>query len=182
MQDLAALLRDFKKAQGDVEQFIKKDLPRIIGTESVRIVRENFYNQSYDSGNGITKWPERKESTNKNYDRGRTANAKTGKLSKYRTGKNSTYKGSVYSSSKPLLRQTLALFNSIAYQIRGTSVFIGTNTNLIPYAVPHNEGTHHEPKRQYIPMPSQGGNIKIQKAIGKKIDYEISKRMRAFKK
>ncbi len=182
MQDLAALLRDFQKAKSGYETFVKRDLPKIIGVESVKIVRENFYNESYSDGVSVTKWAPRKESTNRQYDRGRTVNAKTGKLSKYRTGKNSTYKGSVYSSSKPLLRQTLALFNSIAFQIRGTSVFIGTNTNLIPYAIVHNEGKHNEPKRQYIPTPSQGGNPKIQKAVKKRIDYETARIMKTFKK
>lgn len=182
MKNLQDLLYDFQKAKGDVEQFIKKDLPRIVGVESVRIVRENFYNQSYDSGNGITKWPERKESTNKNYDRGRTANAKTGKLSKYRTGKNSTYKGSVYSSSKPLLRQTLALYNSIAFQIRGTSIFIGTNLSIVPYARAHNEGLNHEPQRQYMPTKNQGGNPKIMNVVGKRIKYETDKAFKTFKR
>lgn len=182
MQDLQALLRDFQKARGDIDKFIRNDVPRMVGVISVKAVQDNFRAESYNDGLSITSWPKRKESTNRSYDAGKTRNAKTGKLSKYRTGKNSTYKGSVYSSSKPLLRQTLALYNSITYRVFGSSVFIGTNLNIVPYAAAHNQGLGHEPRRQYMPYGNQQGNPLIMRAVTKKVQYEIEARMRVFKK
>lgn len=182
MQDISALIRNFQKSRAAMDALMKKT-PDIIGVESVKIVKQNFIISAYDSGNGITPWPKRKDATNKAYDRGRQVNPKTGKLSKYRTGKNSTYKGSVYSSSKPLLRQTLALFNSITYRASSNLVFIGMNLNLVPYAAAHNQGLNHEPRRQYMPTPQdRSGNPKIMIAVKKKIDYETNKAMKAFAK
>jgi hypothetical protein len=182
MQSLEALLRDFQKTRANVDSFIKNDVTRIIGVESVRLVKTNFINESYNDGLSITSWPKRKASTNAAYDAGKTRNAKTGKLSKYRTGKNSTYKGSVYSSSKPLLRQTLALYNSITYRVFGSSVFIGTNLNIVPYAAAHNQGLGHEPRRQYMPYGNQQGNPLIMRQVTKKVEFEIYRRMNTFKK
>lgn len=182
MQSLDALLRDFQKSRATMDTLMKKT-PDIIGVESVKIVKTNFLLEGYDSGNGVTSWPKRKEATNKSYDRGKTVNAKTGKLSRYRTGKNSTYKGSVYSSSKPLLRQTLALFNSITYRASSNLVFVGVNLNIVPYARAHNEALNHQPLRQFMPRPQdKNGNPKIMAAVRKKIDYETNHAMKQFAK
>lgn len=182
MQDLSKLLSDFKKSRAAMDVLMKQT-PDIIGIESVKIVKANFLIEAYDSGNGITPWPKRKDATNKSYDRGKSVNQKTGKLSKYRTGKNSTYKGSVYSSTKPLLRQTLALFNSIRYKASSGYVFIGVDLSIVPYAKAHNQGLHHEPIRKFMPYPNErNGNPKIMAAVRKKIDYETKKAMRTFSK
>lgn len=175
MQSLQALISDFQRMRGDVTTFIDRDLPRIIGIESVKIVKENFINESYNDGVSVTKWPPRKESTNASYDRGKNGG-------KYRSGKNSTFKGSVYSGSKPLLRQTLALFNSIKYSVSGGYVFIGTNLDVVPYAAAHNQGLGHEPRRQYMPTPNdRNANPKIMSAVYRKAKYELENRMKKFR-
>lgn len=181
MKSLSDLMRDMANARKNMEKFADA-LPRVIGVESVRIVKANFSIQAYDSGNGITKWPARKASTNAQYDRGKTVNSKTGKLSKYRSGKNSVYKGSVYSSANPLLLQTHNLFNSIHYVASKKRVFVGINLSLVPQGKAINEGLAHQPQRQFLPKPSDGANPKIINAVGKRIKYETDKAMRAFKK
>ncbi len=184
MKDLTTLANDIAQARKGM-QTLNENLPRIMGVESVKIVKYNFDIEGYDSGNGITQWAKRKAATNAAYDRGRskiTRGANTGKLSKYRSGKNSTFKGSVYSSAKPLLRQTLTLFNGIHYRVSGRRVFIGVDLGLVPYARAHNEGLNHEPRRQYMPYGSQRANPKILGVIKKRIDYEQGKVMRVFKK
>lgn len=180
MNSLTQLLSDFKQARRDHDQMMK-NAPRIIGVESVRLIHENFKISAYDSGHGVEAWPARKPATNKEYDRGHSVNSKTGKLSKYRTGKNGTYKGSVFSSSKPLLRQTLSLYNSIQYTISGGYVFIGVNLSLVPYARAHNEGLHHEPKRKFMPTRNEGINPKMTANVNKKLKFETDNIMKKFK-
>jgi hypothetical protein len=181
MEDLAKLLSDFQKMQGDVTSFIKNDLPRICGVEGKRIVKQNFLLHGYDNGISFTKWPKRDPKTDAAYDRGKTVNARTGKLSKYRTGKNSTFKGSVYSSANPLLMQSHALYDAIDYRVINMGAFIGVNLNIVPYAEVHNVGLHHEPLRQYMPRPTdRNANPKIMNAIYHKAKYEIENRMKKF--
>lgn len=192
MQSLDQLLRDFQKSRSEVERFIKNDVTRIIGVESVRAVMQNFDRSSYDSGNGITAWPKRADSTNAQYDRGRVRNKKTRQLSKYRSGKNSVFKGSVYNSANPLLIQTHTLKNSIHFRISNMTVWIGSSGEftgingksgqIATYAEANNAGTSTIPRRQFQPMPHENGNPKILKAVSKKVDYEIQQRMRLFKK
>lgn len=181
MKSLTNLSSDISRIRRDLEK-LTNNLPRIIGTEAVKAVKSNFQIEAYDSGNGITKWPKRKQATNNAYDRGRTVNKKTGKKSKYRHGKNSTYKGSVFSSSKPLLRQTLALYNSIHYVANKRSVFVGVDLGLVPYAKSHNEGISPQPKRQYMPLKSEKANPKIIGIVRKRIDWETAKIMKIFKR
>lgn len=206
MKDLATLTRDMAKAREDMKK-LSDSLPRIAGVESVKIVKQNFQIEAYDSGNGINKWAKRKNSTNAAYTNGR------GK------GGHSKYKGSVFSATKPLLRQTLALYNSIHYVANQGGVFVGVSLNLVPYAKIHNEGgtinikarrqtfrfnekgrfttkgkdskywrrrtisdhTITMPKRQYMPLPNQSGNRKIQTVMRKRINYEVSRIMKSFR-
>jgi hypothetical protein len=169
MRSLTELLIDFRRSREAMEQLVK-NTPRIIGVEAVRVVKQNFLIEGYDSGTGVTKWPPRADATNKAYMAGR------GK------GKQGRYKGSVFSASKPLLRQTLNLYNSIQYRAYGTRVFIGTNLSLVPYAQAHNQGLNHQPVRQYMPWPNQPPNKKILLAIGKKVNLERDKALRIFKR
>lgn len=204
MESLEKLLRDFKSSKEQMDALMQK-VPRIIGVESVRIVRENFILQGYDSGAGVKKWDKRKPATNKEYDTNR------GK------GGTSNFKGSVYSSSKPILDQSGNLKNSIRYVASAGMVFVGVNMDIVPYAKIHNEGgsismpertainhfgenkkfstvskasyasknkvaahTITMPKRQYMPLPGQQGNPKIIRVVGKKIEFEIKKAMKSF--
>lgn len=180
MNDLSKLLSDFRQAREEHSRMMK-DTPRIIGIECLKIIRNNFRIGGYDTGNGVEKWEARKPATNKAYDRGRTKDPKTGKLSKYRTGKNSTYKGSVFSSGKPILIQTRNLYNAIQYKIAGGYVFIGVDLALVPYAKAHNLGLHHEPKRQFMPTNSEGANPKMIKAINNKLKIRTDGIMKKFK-
>lgn len=181
MKSLSQLFSDISNARKAMQQVVDS-APRIIGVEAVKCIKENFQKQGYDSGFGFTAWVKRKPETNKSYDHGRTVNSKTGKLSKYRTGKNGTYKGSVYSSSNPILDQTGNLKNSVAYKASRRRVFVGVNLAIIPYAKAHNQGEHHEPKRQFMPLPGENANPKILAASRKQIDYLAQKAMRAFKR
>ena len=180
MESLENLLRDFEQARKDYEQVIRA-LPRVMGVIAVKEVKGNFAAQGYRGPNGFQAWKERKESTNKNYDRGKTVNSK-GVQSKYRTGKNSVYKGSVYSSKNPILEQTLALRDSVHYSVSGGFVFIGVNLNIVPYAKCHNEGIYPQPKRQYMPKASEGANPRMIAEIVKKMDFETNKAMAKFRR
>lgn len=199
------MMKDMAKAREELEA-LAKATPRIIGIEAVRVVKENFVKQGYDSGNGFTPWAKRKASTNKAYSRNRGA------------GQTSNFKGSVFSASKPILRQTNNLYDSINYKVSSGGVFIGVNLLLVPYARAHNEGlsinrkartsvihfkggrfstassaTHAQkanigagsfkmPKRQYMPLPGEKGNPKILKAAKTVIDFKTAQIMKRYKK
>lgn len=181
MKNLTDLVKDWADARKKLQQSVDS-IPRIAGVIAVKIIKENFIGEEYDSGIGTTKWKPRKASTNAQYDAGKIRNSKTGKLSKYRSGKNGNYKGSVYSSSNPLLRQTLNLFNSINYVATNKRVFIGVNKTLVPYAEAHNQGLNHQPQRQFMPYGNQKPNIKMLRAINKRVVYERDIALKAFKK
>jgi hypothetical protein len=170
---LGQLVKDWRKAKAAMDGVVK-NLPRIIGNESVAVVRDNFKQEAYDTGNGRTKWPKRKEATNKAYDR----------------RKNGT-KGSVFSSGNKVLDQTSAMREEVKYEVSGDTVRTGLDLNIIPYGRIHNEGlqgkawgkhTFKMPKRQYMPTDSEGPNKKILDRIRKKIKYEFDKAMAIFKK
>ena len=180
MKSLRELVNDWNGTTKRVNNLITKDLPRIIGNEAVRAVKQNFKLQGYDSGMGVTEWPKRDPKTDKAYDRGKTTN-KRGKQSKYRRNPG-VYKGSVFSSQNPILEQTRTLYNGIKYVINGKSVIIGVDLGLIPYAKIQNEGGRGIPERQYQPKPEEPPNEKILKAIQKKYEFEREKAMKGFKK
>jgi len=177
MRDLSALANDIAAARKGM-QTLNENLPRIMGVESVKIVKQNFTLQGYDSGNGVEKWVQRKVATNLayggNFTHGlhRIQNKKRAKQ----------YKGSVFNAGKPLLLQTRNLVDSIHYRAMRRRVFIGTNLDEVPYARAHNEGLNHEPRRQYMPYGSQKANPKIISMMKKRIDYEQAKVMRVFKR
>lgn len=180
MKSLSQLFNDIKEARRNLQTFVD-NAPRIMGVEAKQVVLENFAKQGYDTGNSFTKWVPRSLKTNAAYDRGRVKTF-SGKLSKYRKGKNSTYKGSVFSSGKPLLEQTMTLYNSIDYRVSRRAVFIGVNESVVPYAKAHNEGLNHEPKRQYMPSTGQRPNQKMLDRIKRKLDIERDKALKKFKK
>ena len=169
---LHELITDWRKSQSEMNK-VTTALPRIIGNEAVKVVQDNFRLQGYDSGQGVTKWEARKESTNKRYD------------------KRSGVKGSVFNSAKKILDQTSNLKDSVHYEVSGNVVNIGVNPNTIPYAQIHNEGLKGSAwgmhpfvmaKRQYLPLASEGPNQKVLNAIRKKLTYEIGKAMAIFKR
>eukprot|EP01037_Dinobryon_pediforme_P011470 gene11470-11564_t len=161
-------------------QKLAEDTPRIIGNECVKVVKDNFRIQGYDSGLGVKTWDKRKPATDKAYDRGKTYNSK-GVQSKYRSGKNKVYKGSVFSSSKPILDQTGTLKNSPKYKVNSKQVKIGVDLLLVPYAEKMNEGGNGTPARQFMPKEEAPPNPKMLKRIKKKIVFERDKAMKDFK-
>ena len=179
MKSIRELINDWNGTTARMNKAIES-LPRIIGNEAKRVVRQNFKLQGYDSGHGITKWKARDPKTDKAYDRGKTIN-KYGKQSKYRKNPG-VYKGSVFSSQNPLLEQTRTLYNGIKYVVNGKSVIIGVDLGLIPYAKNQNEGGKGIPERQYQPKPEEPPNEKILNAIQKKYEFEREKAMKGFKK
>jgi hypothetical protein len=170
MQSLRVLLEDWRRSRVNMETIVKK-MPRIIGAECVRVVKQNFNLHGYDSGSGFEEWKQRSDKTNESYARNRTK------------GKQGIYKGSVFSPNKPVLKQTLNLYNNIKYEVRGfSSVKIGVDKGLVPYAIAHNEGLNHQPKRQFMPYPSQPPNQKMIRQITKKYEHEREKALGKFKK
>lgn len=143
-RSMARLLADWRASKQRMDLIIN-DLPRMVGKEAVGVIKENFLLQGYDDGNTFQMWKKRQPSTNRGYDR--------------RNG----VKGSVYSSSNPVLHQSGNLENSIDYKVDKTfisgsagtaleiKVFIGSNLDIIPYAKIHNEGGHiHIPARSQV--------------------------------
>lgn len=199
MKSINDLLRDYRTAQAGLEKTMR-DIPRILGAEAVRIVKDNFRLQGYDTGSGVTAWPQRKRSTNKKYDS--------------RSGS----KGSVVNSGNKILDQTGHLKDSIHYEVSGDNATIGVDLNIVAYAQVHNEGgvitkgnrtmtlhftqshrfstpgkafsarqakvwahSYRMTKRQYMPTPYERPNKKILNAFEAKIKFEIDKSMRIFK-
>jgi phage gpG-like protein len=197
MKSLFDLINDIRAKSAAMKK-LQDDFPRIIGVESVKIIKQNFKLQAYDSGTGVKLWTKRAKVTDTAYSYNRNASYRTpvlGKKSKYQN----PYKGSVVNASRPLLTQTGNLRDSINYQVTGKTVIIGVFPNVPKagakkeahsYAKKMNEGgsgtwshaTTHTPARQFMPRPNDGPNPKIIKAAIKKADYEISKIMAEWKK
>lgn len=174
-KSLGQLVKDWRKAKDHFDKLEKTAFPVIIGTEAVRVVRDNFRLQGYDDGQSVSRWPKRKGNTNKSYSR-----------------RYNGVKGSVVNADNKILEQTGALKNDIKYQIiGGKMVKIGVDTNVIPYAAIHNAGKmglawgkhpFRMPLRKYMPTDQEGPNRKILKAIEKKLDFEVRKGMQIFKR
>lgn len=162
-KSLSQLLSDWRTARANMEK-LSNDIPRIMGAESVKVVKDNFKLQGYDSGTGVAGWEARAEKTDKAYD------------------KRHGVKGSVFNSNNPILKQTRNLYNAVKYAATKTLVTVGVDLGLIPYAQKMNEGGNGTPARKYIPGPSEAPNIKILKRIQKKVASERNKAMKNFKK
>ena len=154
---MSQLIQDWRQAQKQMEKLVANQT-RIIGNESVKVVKQNFIIQGYDTGTGVKAWDERKPSTNKAYD------------------KRHGVKGSVYNSGNPLLLQTRNLYNAVKYKASNKLVQIGVDLGLIPYAEKMNE------TRQYIPTETEGPNRKILGKVKDKIKREQDLAMQNFKK
>lgn len=170
MKTINQLIADWKVTRGALKQ-LEANTPRIFGAESVKVIRQNFSLQGYDTGAGVTSWKPRSVDTNLRYD------------------KRSGVKGSVYQSSNQLLKQTGNLYNAIQYKIKGKLIFVGVDASTIPYAQKMNEGgpgkwgknATDTPARQYLPKKSEGPNAKILKAVLKKLTSERQKALKNFK-
>jgi hypothetical protein len=163
MKSMGDLIRDWNGTNKRINMLMNDKLPRIIGNEAVRAVRQNFISQGYDSGIGKESWPARADKTNKAYDR------------------RGILKGSVYRSGNPLLLQTRNLYNAVQYKIIGKLVIIGVDETLIPYAKRMNEGGGGVPPRKFMPEPDEPPNMKILKAIKKKYESELNNAMGGMK-
>ena len=154
MKSISDLVREMNQCEQEIAK-LDSQMPRILGAKAVKVTRENFETESY---NGV-KWQPRKAKTNRAYDR------------------RGTYKGSVYNSANPLLRQTGNLFNSIKYVVTGSTIDVGVNLSQVPYAVAHNEGKNHQPKRQFI-----GYSLKLDIQLRDEIEKRHAKIFNQFKK
>jgi hypothetical protein len=196
-KSLFDLINDIRRKSAAIKT-MQENAPRTIGVESVRILKQNFQKQGYDSGTGVKMWAKRAKVTDTAYSYNRNASYRTPKLGKKSKYKN-PYKGSVVNASRPILTQTGNLRDSINFNVSGKSVIIGvfartvtingkTKDSLV-YAKKINEGgsgkwghaSTHTPARQYMPRPEDGPNKKIIDASIKKIDYEVSKIMDEWK-
>ena len=198
MKDLISLITDLRAKQAAMKK-LEADMPRIIGVETVRIIKENFKKQGYDSGQGFTAWKKRDKASDTAYEYNRNANYRTpilGKRSKYKN----PYKGSVVSARRPLLTQTGNLRDATSFQVNGKTVTIGIYPKLVTiggktrdalkYAKIHNEGgkakwgnhTVTIPRRQYMPRPTDPPNHRMLMAYEKKYRFELDRFMRDWKK
>lgn len=200
------LQQDFARAAAKTEK-LQNNLPRIIGVEAVRIVRQNFDLQGYDTGYGIKPWARRADVTNWAYDYNRSPNAS--RLRYNRKGErlsskavfvttsgrvshaNNPLKGSVVNGSNPILLQTRTLYKGIQYFLNGKSVTIGVDPTLIVYAKKMNEGgpgkwgkyaSTNTPPRQFMPKPNEPPNKKVLDAVDKKVKFEQYEAMKDFRK
>ena len=177
MRSLFNLYNDWRAKSRALAAF-DKDLPRLIGIECVKVVKQNFQKQGYDSGAGIAPWKARSPKTNKTYDRNRIdSRGRRGN-----TGRNSTYRGSVYSSAKPLLMQTRNLYNSVSYTVVSKRVTIGVNASVIPYAKRMNEGGGGVPARKFMPTDSDKPNLLMLSRVKRKIEFEREKILKQFRR
>jgi hypothetical protein len=171
MNSMQQLLSDWRVARNNMEK-LQGNLPRIIGSESVKVVKNNFKLQGYDSGTGVKIWPPRSTSTNERYN------------------KRHGVKGSVYQSGNPLLTQTKDLYNAVRYYLQSKSVTVGVDLILVPYAEKMNNGgtgiwgknKTNTPARKFIPGPDEQPNGKILKQVHKKVISEREKVLKVFKK
>lgn len=177
MKSISQALSDWRRSRQAMDNLVN-NLPRIIGNECVAAVKQNFNLQGYDSGNGVKRWANRKDQTNKNYTYGR------------KKGGKSKYKGSVFNADAKILLQTMNLYNGVTYKVAGKSIFVGVDKGIIPYAAIHNEGlpgkafgkySFQMPKRQFMPLPNEGPNIKMLKRISSKINFEKEKALAPLK-
>jgi hypothetical protein len=173
MKNIKDLLSDWRQAKGNLEKLVT-NLPRIMGNEAVRVVKENFRLQGYDDGISLARWAPRSTVTQKLYDR------------------RVWVKRSVYNSGAPLLMQTMNLYDSIHYTAKASKVTIGVDDDIVPYGKWMNEGTEgtigpnhyptHTPGRPFMPRPGDPPNLKVLKAIEVKMDYERDIALSNFKK
>jgi hypothetical protein len=166
MASLDDLIKDLKNQ----EDGLKRQLSEVhfeIGKEVFIDIKNNFNKQMYDSGEGSEIWGARSPIVNTIYDN------------------HSKYKNSPYKSKKPLLKQTLSLFNGIEFKHRQSEVEIGifakrnsfSGARVDQYARFMNEGIKNywkevkiditPRKRQFMPTPTEGINQKIIKIIEK---------------
>ena len=187
MKSIQQLQSDFNRATKEVQQAIKKNLPRLIGTEAVKLIKNNFTTASYFGG---ASWKRRSGATFRaySYNRSKKFRTKTGKAS---TAQNK-YKGSRYKNSNPLLLQTRRLYKSIKYKIKGNVIFIGVNDTTVNIDITQhlNEGgkgkwgkaTTNTPKRQFLPIGSQAMPAPMKKMIEKEFNQEFDRALKLFKK
>lgn len=200
-KSMAQLLQDFRSARNKTEK-LQNSLPLIIGVEAVKVVRENFDKQGYDTGVSFTAWPKRAAVTNWSYDYNRVSNSwtiKSGGKGKGQfltpSGRKSKaknrYKGSVISSLNPILLQTRTLYRSIAYFLSGKKVTIGVDPSLVIYAQKMNEGgkgrwgrkaATNTPARKFMPTPHEAPNPKILARVKEKVRFEQWNAMAPFRK
>ena len=173
MKNLNDLSKDFSEAAKKMQKLHEKELLQYIGVEGVKITRENFDEQGYDTGEGKEDWKPRPEWVNKVYDN------------------NPNYKGPVIKGSNPIAQQTGKLYRSIEHQEVGDKVLIGVNLNLVPYASKINEGGASFWKeigrninviaRKFLPVMGEPINPKIFQRAKKKYEQRINNIMENFK-
>jgi hypothetical protein len=171
VKTIAQLIADMKAAKEAMKK-LQADIPRIIGNESVKAIKDNFRLQGYDSGTGVSSWKARSQATNTRYD------------------KRKGVKGSVYQSSNALLKQTGVLYNAVQYKVQGKLVFVGVDLGAVPYAKKMNDGgpgkwgknATNTPPRKYMPANGEPPNAKMLKRVVKKIGSERDRALNNFKR
>ena len=158
MSDLNDLKTDFQKAMDEWKLFDENKKARAAAQVCVKVIKDNFKLQGFDTGEGVEQWKPRLPSTNKAYDRNR-AGSKEG----------SNLKGSVYKSSKPILVQTGNLRNSImAKVVDKDKIVVSGDLEKAPY------GKFVNNTRKFLDW-SVKIPIEIKKDYDKKIDAIMKK-------
>lgn len=201
MKNLNDLISDIRKKSADMKQ-LEGNMLKIIGVESVKIIKNNFDRQGYEFA---LSWPARKKVTNHAYDYARTKNYRTPVRKQAYKPRNpdkpyqNPYKGSVVSSKNKILVQTGNLRDSITYKATGKVVSIGVFPNFMKhgakksshvYAKKMNEGgagTWGKNKtftvaRQFMPKPGQPPTKKMEQTYIKSYESELQRIMGDWKK
>ena len=187
MKSLSNLVSDFRTIEQSVKR-LETQFPVIIGTLCVREIKGNFVKMQ-----GV--WQKRSKMTDTLYEYNRTNDYRTPKLGKKSRHVN-PYKGSVVHANRPILVQTANLRDSVTYNASGKGVLIGVFHRMsklghdsLSYCKLLNEGGEmkvfnhqgHMPKRQFMPLPSEGPTPTMWIAIDKKYKSELSKIMGSMK-
>ena len=151
MQTIDQLLQDFYRHRRQFDEVLRI-LPTVVGTEGVRLARNNFATgtEGFDDGSSVDKWQLR-------------------------------IPGSPGNQGRPILTKSGNLKDSIRYVLMSNRISIGVNLSEIPYAKLHNEGgiiaKTEKMKRYFWAMYiTTGDHFWKNLALSKKASFTIAAR------
>lgn len=126
----------FRKLRA-LEDFLKNDVPHIVGVEAQRHFRDSFRNQGF-TDKGLKKWPEVKRRKADSSWYGFKYGSKTKRPGRKRKKPDSITNYSPSATKRPILTgDTMELQNSITYRVGRNKVVLISDKK---YAKPQNEG------------------------------------------
>lgn len=156
-------LEDFQKMLNRAAKRIPDKLPRIVETEGLNFIKENFKDEGFNTGSGVNKWKKRQTTRN-----GRD-------ITKYRTNRVGT-KGELNTYGRRIQgRAILTGYNTAGNKLRNSFDSSRSRKRVVfrtykAYAQRHNEGLDEMPQRQFM-----GKSAYLNKKINKKLTKELDK-------